>query len=73
MRNMLTFLFSRGHVTLHLAMSVDMSVCPSRFQIPSGFHITAPAQPSATGLPCIRPCLAFTGNFLITAPDQMLS
>ena len=20
------------------------------------FHITAPAQPSATGLPCIRPC-----------------
>ena len=26
-------------------------------KIASGFRIIAPAQPSATGLPCIRPCL----------------
>ena len=32
-----------------------MSVHPSHFWIPSGFRITAPAQPSATGLSCIWP------------------
>ena len=36
--------------------SVGWSVRPSQFWIPSGFRITAPAQPSPTGLPCIRPC-----------------
>ena len=45
-------LFSRGHATLHIAVSVGRS----HLWIPSGFCITAPAQPSATGLPCIRPC-----------------
>ena len=58
-------IFSRGHATLHLAVSlgpsirpsVRPSVGPSHFWIASGFCFTAPAQPSATGLPCIRPCL----------------
>ena len=39
--------------------SVGPSVRPSVqniSKIVSGFHITAPAQPSATGLPCIQPC-----------------
>ena len=36
--------------------SVGRYVGTSHFWIPSGFRITAPAQPSATGLPCIRPC-----------------
>ena len=49
-------LFSRGHATLHLAVSVSRSVHRSHFWIPSSFCITTPAQPSATGLPCIRPC-----------------
>ena len=35
---------------------VRTSVRRSHFWIPSGFCITAPAQPSATGLPCIRHC-----------------
>ena len=39
--------------------SVDRSVGPSHFWILSGFCITAPAQPSATGLPCIRPCFGW--------------
>ena len=51
----------RGHAILHLAVSVSMSVCryirQSHFWISSCFRITAPAQPSTTGLPCIRPCL----------------
>ena len=34
------------------------SVGKSHFWILSGFCITAPAQPSATGLPCIWPCYA---------------
>ena len=55
-----TPLFSRGHATLHLAVSVgrsvDREVGPSHFLIPGGFRITAPSQPSATVLPCIRPC-----------------
>ena len=34
-------------------MSVDPSVC---YWILGSFRKTAPAQPSATGLPCIRPC-----------------
>ena len=44
------YLFSRGHAILHLAvfLSVRRSVGPS--------VRTAPAQPSATVLPCIRPC-----------------
>ena len=33
-----------------------MSVRPSHFWIRSVSRIAAPAQPSATGLPCIRPC-----------------
>ena len=48
----LLLFFSRGHATLHLAMSVGMSVCPSHFLIRSGVRITAPVQLSATGLPC---------------------
>ena len=64
-------IFSRGHATQHLAvsvgrlvgMSVGMSVRPSHFWIPSGYRITAPAQPSTTGLPCIRPC--FFRNMVI--------
>ena len=39
--------------------SVGPSV-PWLFWIPSGFCTTAPAQPSATGLPYIRPCLVIT-------------
>ena len=57
-------IFSRGHATLHPAVSVGRTVGRSvgplvrllHFWIASGFRITAPAQPSATGLPCIRPC-----------------
>ena len=51
--------FSRGHATLHLAVSVGRSVRPSHFWIAIGSCITAPAQPSATVLPCIRPCFCF--------------
>ena len=36
--------------------SVCLSVRPSHFLIPSDFCITAPTQPSETGLPCIQPC-----------------
>ena len=36
--------------------SIRPSVRLSHFWIPGGFHITAPAQPSATVLPCIWPC-----------------
>ena len=36
--------------------SVRRCIRPSHFWIPSGFCITAPAQPSVTGLPCIWPC-----------------
>ena len=54
------YIFSRGPATLHLAVSVGpsvrRSVRRSHFWIASGFRITAPTQPSATGLPCIRPC-----------------
>ena len=39
--------------------SVGPSVRRSHFWIPSGFRIIAPAQLSATGLPCIRPCFIF--------------
>ena len=56
----LFILFSRGHATLHLAVSIRRSVGPSvrrsHFLIPSGCGNTAPAQAPATGLPCIRPC-----------------
>ena len=52
-----TPIFSRGHVTLHLAVSVVRpSVRLSHFWIAIGLRITAPAQSSATGLPFIRPC-----------------
>ena len=59
-----SLIISRGHATLHLAVSVGRSVGPSVchiFWISSGFCITAPAQPSATGVPCIRPCWLFDG------------
>ena len=39
--------------------SVVWSIRPSHFWIPSGFHITAPAQPSATGLLCTQPCFDY--------------
>ena len=35
--------------------SLSPSIHWSHFQIPSSFRPTAPAKPSATGLPCIRP------------------
>ena len=58
-------ILSRGHETLHLAVSVGpsvrLSVRWSHFWIVSGFRITAPAQSSATGLPCIRPCSSRLG------------
>ena len=63
------YIFSRGHATLHLAVSVGklvgwcvhQSIGPSHFWIPSVFCITAPAKPS-TGLPCIWPCFVFTAK-----------
>ena len=57
-------IFSRGHATLHLAVSVGRSLDRSHFLIPRGFGITALAQPSATGLPCIGPC------FMRHCPDS---
>ena len=70
------FLFSRGPATLNLAVSVSKSVGrsvrppvrPSHFLNPSGFRITAPAQSSATGLPCIRPCYLVLLLPLLLAP-----
>ena len=54
-------IFSRGHVTLHLAMSVGPSVRRSvTFLNCEQIRITAPAKPSATGLPCIRPCVVLS-------------
>ena len=53
------YFFGHEHATLHIAVSVGMSVGPSVrhiFWIPSNFRITAPKQPYTTGLPCIRPC-----------------
>ena len=50
--------FSRGHATLELPVSVGTSL-RNIVKIVSGSRITAPAQPSATGLPCIRPCSVF--------------
>ena len=52
-------LFSRGHATLHLAVLVRWSVGPKYFWIASGLWIIAPTQPSATGLPSIRPSFFF--------------
>ena len=43
------------HVSWSVCWAVSRSVGRSHFWIPSGFRLTAPAQPSATGLPCIRP------------------
>ena len=63
--------FSRGHATLHLAVSVGRSVRYKLFWILSGFCITAPAQPSATVLPCIRPCF-FSYNYFILVADSQL-
>ena len=48
--------FSRGHATWSATWSVGRSVGHKYFCIANGFCITAPAQPSATVLPCIRPC-----------------
>ena len=42
--------------------SVGPSVRPSHIWIASGFCITAHAQPSATVLPCIQPCLPNHGK-----------
>ena len=57
-------IFSRRHATLHLAVSIGMSerqYAGNKYHwILSGFCITAPAQPSATVLLCIRPCLCKT-------------
>ena len=67
-----TALFSRAHATLHFAVLVAMSI--SRFItffIQSSFGITAPAQPSATGLPCIWPC--YFRNWLSMIIDGALS
>ena len=55
-QSLLRATFSHGHATLHLAVLVGWSVHRSRFWIASGCCITAPAKPSATVLPCIRPC-----------------
>ena len=51
-----TQIFSRGrgHATLHLVVSVGKLVRSKYFLILSGFCIVAPAQPSATVLPCIQ-------------------
>ena len=49
---------------LYLAVSARPPVGLSvHFWIASVFRITAPAQPSATGLPCIRPCLSRVGRY----------
>ena len=55
--------FSRGHATLHLAVSVrpsvGLSVHPSIHKIPelrAVFSVSAPAQHSATVVPCTRTC-----------------
>ena len=50
--------------------SVGRSVRPSHFGIPSTFRITAPAQLSATGLPCIRPCF-FPGFWNLLNSQQL--
>ena len=65
-------IFSRGHATLELAVSVGLSVgwsvtflicerfrhcCPCPTKHECIFCYTAPAHPSATGGECIRPCL----------------
>ena len=47
--------------------SVRPSASPSHFCIASGFCRTAPAQPSATRLPCIRPCLKQNHDVLCCA------
>ena len=53
--------FSRGHATLHLAVSVSRSVRRSvTFLNSERFFITAPAQPSATGLR--KNCAKITKN-----------
>ena len=53
--------------------SVGTSVRWSHFLIASGFHITAPAQPSATGLPCIRPCSELILNLQVAFPNESKS
>ena len=47
-------IFSRGHATLHLAVSVGPSEIFLNYK--RFFCATAPAEPSETRLPCIRPC-----------------
>ena len=44
-----------------IRQSVGPSIRPSHFWIAGSFCITAPAQLSATLLPCIRPCLDYNG------------
>ena len=66
-------LFSHGHATLHLAVLVGQSNCPSHFWIPGSFCITAPAQLSTTRLPCIRPCFFLVADTrLYTLPCRSL-
>ena len=49
---------------------IPPSVPQQHFWIESGFWITAPAQASATGLPCIRPCFICKKMYLITCPHS---
>ena len=46
---------TRDSRTCRVGRLVSRSIM-SRFWFASGFGIIAPAQPSATGVPCIRPC-----------------
>ena len=52
-------IFSRGHATT--PCRVGRPVGQSHCWIAIGLCITAPAQLSATGLPCIRPCYLLMG------------
>ena len=65
-------IFSCEHGTLHLAVLVGWSVSwllsRSHFWILRGILITAPAQPSATGFPCIRPCFLWR-HFILFVPS----
>ena len=49
-----------------IRQSVGPSIRPSHFWIAGSFCITAPAQSSATLLPCIRPCLFISNNTFFT-------
>ena len=55
-------LFTRGHATLELAVLVGTSL-RNIVKIASGSRITAPAQPSATGLPLYPALLDASSHF----------